>query len=281
MANRLSPPQAEERARYEARMTIIEHLDELRSRLFKILLALVVATVVAAVFRPQLFNFLVEPAVSRDLLNPGAGGDLIITGVTEAFFTDVKLVIYAAFVFTVPVLIYQLWAFVAPAVGDMGKVFTYILIALSSSLFLAGMVFAYFVVLPFALNFLLTFGGPRYETFIQGQAYLSFVTRFMLAFGISFELPAATYIGARLGLIDAPMLRKYRRHAIVVNAVLAAMLTPADPMSMILMAVPLIGLYEVSIVIARYVNPSSTRVAPDFGNDPDENGYRDRDDDDL
>jgi sec-independent protein translocase protein TatC len=263
MASRLSPPQAEEQARYEARMTLIEHLDELRSRLFKIIIALVVATTVAAIFRPQIFKFLVEPGVSRDLLNPGAGGSLIITGVTEAFFTDVKLVIYAAFVFTVPFLIYQLWAFVAPAVGDMGKAFTYILIALSSMLFLAGMVFAYFVVLPFALSFLLTFGGDRYETFIQGQAYLSFVTRFLLAFGISFELPAATYVGARLGLIDAPMLRKYRRHAIVVNAILAAMLTPADPMSMILMAVPLIGLYEVSVIIARYVNPVSASTLPD------------------
>lgn len=262
-------------------MTLIEHLDELRSRIFKILLALIVATVVAAIFRPQLFNFLVEPAVSRDLLNPGsAGGKLVITGVTEAFFTDVKLVIYAAFVFTVPVLIYQLWAFVAPAVGDMGKVFTYILIALSSSLFIAGMVFAYFVVLPFALNFLLTFGGERYETFIQGQSYLSFVTRFMLAFGISFELPAATYVGARLELIDAPMLRKYRRHAIVINSILAAMLTPADPMSMILMAVPLIGLYEVSIIIARYVNPASTALVPDFDDDS-EAGYRDEADRDL
>jgi sec-independent protein translocase protein TatC len=264
MASRLSPPQAEEQARYEARMTLIEHLDELRSRLFKIIIALVVTTTVAAIFRPQIFNVLVEPGVSRDLLNPDStGGSLVITSVTEAFFTDVKLVIYAAFVFTVPFLIYQLWAFVAPAVGDMGKVFTYILISLSSTLFLAGMVFAYFVVLPFALNFLLTFGGERYETFIQGQAYLSFVTRFLLAFGISFELPAATYVGARLGLIDAPMLRKYRRHAIVVNAILAAMLTPADPMSMILMAVPLIGLYEVSVIIARYVNPVSASTLPD------------------
>jgi sec-independent protein translocase protein TatC len=271
MASRLSPPQAEDSPRYEARMTLIEHLDELRSRLFKILIALVIATTVAAIFRPQIFNFLIEPGVSRDLLNPeSTGGALAITGITEAFFTDVKLVIYAAFVFTVPFLIYQLWAFVAPAVGDMGKVFTYILIALSSTLFLAGMVFSYFVVLPFALNFLLTFGGDRYETFITGQAYLSFVTRFLLAFGISFELPAATYVGARLGLIDAPMLRKYRRHAIVINAILAAMLTPADPMSMILMALPLIGLYEVSVVIARYVNPVSTSTLPDAADEDDE-----------
>lgn len=274
MASRLSPPQAEDSPRYEARMTLIEHLDELRSRLFKILIALVVTTTVAAIFRPQIFKFLVEPGVSRDLLNPNTGGDLVITGITEAFFTDVKLVIYAAFVFTVPFLIYQLWAFVAPAVGDMGKVFTYILIALSSTLFLAGMVFAYFVVLPFALSFLLTFGGDRYETFIQGQAYLSFVTRFLLAFGISFELPAATYVGAKLELIDAPMLRKYRRHAIVVNAILAAMLTPADPMSMILMALPLIGLYEVSVIIARYVNPVSASTLPEVADEDDEDNDR-------
>lgn len=273
MAGRLSPPRAEDSPRYEARMTLIEHLDELRSRLFKIIIALLVTTTVAAIFRPQIFNFLIEPAVSRNLLE---NGKLVFTDITEAFFTDVKLVLYAAVVFTIPVLIYQAWAFVAPAVGDMGRVFTYILIALSSTLFLAGMVFAYYVVLPFALNFMIGFGGERYEAFIRGQSYLSFVTRFLLAFGISFELPAATYVGARLELIDAPMLRKYRRHAIVVNSILAAMLTPADPLSMVLMALPLIGLYEVSILIARYVNPVST--LPETAGGPEENGRReDRD----
>jgi len=273
MAGRLSPPRAEDSPRYEARMTLIEHLDELRSRLFKIIIALLVTTTVAAIFRPQLFNFLIEPAVSRNLLE---NGKLVFTDITEAFFTDVKLVLYAAVVFTIPVLIYQAWAFVAPAVGDMGRVFTYILIALSSTLFLAGMVFAYYVVLPFALNFMIGFGGERYEAFIRGQSYLSFVTRFLLAFGISFELPAATFVGARLELIDAPMLRKYRRHAIVVNSILAAMLTPADPLSMVLMALPLIGLYEVSILIARYVNPVST--LPETAGGPEENGRReDRD----
>lgn len=276
MVGRLSPPQAEDSPRYEARMTLIEHLDELRSRIFKILLALIATTVVAAIFRPQIFNFLVDPAQSRNLLGTEgfAEGQLAFTNVTEAFFTDVKLVLYAAFVFTVPILIYQIWAFVAPAVGDMGKIFTYILIALSSSLFLAGMVFAYYVVLPFALNFMIGFGGDRYAAIITGQSYLSFVTRFLLAFGISFELPAATYVGAKLELIDAPMLRKYRRHAIVVNSILAAMLTPADPLSMILMAAPLIGLYEVSILIARYVNPVSASSIPDTADDSAEGGYR-------
>lgn len=275
MANRLSPPQAEDSPRYEARMTLIEHLDELRTRIFKILLALIAATVVAAIFRPQIFNLLVDPA--RELLGDSfSNGKLAFTSVTEAFFTDVKLVLYAAFVLTVPILIYQLWAFVAPAVGDMGRVFTYILIGLSSSLFLAGMVFAYFVVLPFALNFMIGFGGGRYEAIITGQSYLSFVTRFLLAFGISFELPAATYVGARLELIDAPMLRKYRRHAIVVNSILAAMLTPADPMSMILMAIPLIALYEVSILIARAVNPVHVTVPAATTGEP-EDSEEDRD----
>lgn len=95
----------------------------------------------------------------------------------------------------------------------------------------------------------------RFEQIITAETYLSFVTRFLLGFGIAFEVPAAVYVGAKLGLVDTPLLRKYRRHAILVNVLLAALLTPADPFSMVLMAVPLVALYEVSILVARRVNP--------------------------
>ena len=254
MAGRLRLPS---RPRDEARMTLIEHLDELRSRIIKVGVAFFAVAVVAWFFRAQIFEWLLAPA--GDALS----GKLNVTSVTEQLFTDMKLALYVGFLLTIPVLLYQVWAFVAPAVGDMGRAFTYTIITLASALFLAGVAFGYFVVLPIGTQFLLTWAPDRYETIITSQYYLQFVTRFLLAFGIVFELPAATYVGAKLGLIDAPFLKRYRRHAIVINFVLAAALTPGqDPYSMVLMALPMIVMYELSIVIARYVNP-----VPEVGGD--------------
>ena len=155
----------------------------------------------------------------------------------------------------------------APAVGDMGRAFTYVLISLASSLFLAGVVFCY-LILPVGLNFLLTWDPGRYNPIITAQFYLPFVTRTLLAFGIVFELPAATYVAARLGLVDALLLKKYRKHAIVANTILAAALTPGqDPYTMVLLAVPMIFMYELSIIIARYVNPTTEVQAHELARD--------------
>jgi sec-independent protein translocase protein TatC len=238
-------------------MTLIEHLDELRSRIIKVGIAFVAVSVVAWFFRERIFAWLLAPA--GDALD----GKLNVTSVTEQLFTDMKLALYVGFLITIPIILYQAWAFVAPAVGDMGRAFTYTIITLASLLFLAGVAFGYFVVLPIGTGFLLNWDPGRYETIITSQSYLPFVTRFLLAFGIVFELPAATYVAAKLELVDAPMLKRYRKHAIVLNTVLAAALTPGqDPYSMVLMALPMLAMYEVSIVIARYVNPVSEAAAP-------------------
>jgi sec-independent protein translocase protein TatC len=262
MASRLRLPT---RPRDEARMTLIEHLDELRSRIIKVGVAFVIAAIVAWFFRKQVFEALLRPA--GDALD----GRLNFTSVTEALFSDVKLALYVAFLLTIPLLLYQAWAFVAPAVGEMGRAFTYILISLASSLFLAGVAFGYFVVLPIGTSFLLTWDPDRYEAIITSGNYLSFVTRFLLAFGIVFEFPAATYVGAKLELVDAPLLKRYRRHAIVINTLLAAALTPGqDPFSMVLMAVPMVVMYELSILIARYVNPVSEVAVHELATTEDE-----------
>ncbi|HLM78531.1 MAG TPA: twin-arginine translocase subunit TatC [Rubrobacteraceae bacterium] len=235
------------RPRDEARMTLIEHLEELRSRIFRVGVIFIVVGVVAWFFRAQIYEWLLAPSGLETLK---------FTAVTSPLITDIKLTLYAAFLLTLPMLIYQAWAFVAPAVGEVGRAFTYVLIALSSSLFLAGVAFGYYAVLPIGLEFLLSYATDRYEQIITADTYLAFVTRFLLAFGIVFELPAATYVGAKLGLVNAPLLRQYRKHAIVLNTVLAAALTPGqDPFSMILMAVPMILMYEASILIASFVNP--------------------------
>ena len=245
-------------------MTLIEHLGELRSRIIKVAIAFFLASIVAFIFVDWIFEFMLAPA-------PQLKGKLFVTGVTEPLITDIKLALFTALLVTIPIILYQVWAFVAPAVGDMGRAFTYILITMASSLFLAGVVFGYYVVLPIGLKFLFAYGGERYSEIISGEKYLPFVTRFLLAFGIVFEFPAATYVGAKLELVDAPLLKKYRKHAIVINTVLAAALTPGqDPFSMILMAVPMIVMYEVSIIIARYVNPTTEVAAHELARNSEE-----------
>jgi sec-independent protein translocase protein TatC len=246
-------------------MTLIEHLGELRSRIIKVGVAFFVAAVVAWFFRERIFEWLLAPA--GDALS----GKLNVTSVTEQLFTDMKLALYVGFLLTIPVLLYQAWAFVAPAVGDLGRAFTYTIITLASALFLAGVAFGYFVVLPIGTQFLLTWDPDRYNPIITSQFYLQFTTRFLLAFGIVFELPAATYVAAKLELVDAPLLKRYRRHAIVLNFVLAAALTPGqDPYSMVLMAAPMVVMYEFSIIIARYVNPVSEVTVHELGSGEEE-----------
>jgi sec-independent protein translocase protein TatC len=243
-------------------MTLIEHLDELRSRIIKIGAVFILATIVAWFFRVDIFNLLLEPAQGQ------LQGKLYVTSVAEQFVSDMKLALYVAFVITIPVLLYQVWAFVAPAVGDLGRVFTYILITLASSLFIAGIAFGYIFVVPVGVKFLLSWAPDRYDTIITPTNYMAFVTRFLLACGIVFELPAATYVAAKLELIDASLLKKYRKHAIVVNTIIAAAITPSpDPFSMLLLAVPLVGMYEVSILIARYVNPTTEVTAHELARD--------------
>ena len=244
MAGRLRIPVG---PRDEARMTLIEHLEEFRSRLFRVALAFVLACIATWIFRRQIFEWLLEPA-NLDKLT--------FMGPAQGLMTDVKLSLFAAFLLTVPVVIYQAWMFVAPAVGEVGRAFTYVIVTLSSLLFLAGIAFGYYAILPVGLQFLLDYESDRFEALPTADTYLPFITRTLLAAGIVFELPAATYVGAKLGLITAPTLRRFRKHALIVNAVVAAALTPSpDPFSMILMAVPLAVMYELSIIIARFVNP--------------------------
>lgn len=265
MAGRLRLPSRPRGPRDEMRMTLIEHLDELRSRIIKVGVAFFVVSLVAWFFRERIFDFLLAPA--GDALS----GKLSVTGVTEQLFTDMKLALYVGFLLTIPVLLYQVWAFVAPAVGDLGRAFTYTIITLASMLFLAGVVFGYYVVLPVGTQLLLNWDPDRYDLVITSQFYLQFTTRFLLAFGIVFELPAATYVAAKLELVDAPFLKRYRRHAIVLNFILAAALTPGqDPYSMVLMAAPMIVMYEISIIIARYVNPVSEVSVHELGTDEDD-----------
>lgn len=260
-------------------MSLLEHLDELRSRIIKIALVFIVGAIFGWIFKGYVFDFLLAPAPQT------MDETLQFTSITDPLFTDVKLALYTALMITLPVIFYQGWAFVAPAVGEMGRLFTYTLITMASLLFVGGVAFGYYAVLPIGLNFLIGWDPSRFSEIITANSYLQFTTRFLLAFGVAFEVPAATFVGAKLGLVNAEVMRKYRRHAIMVNAIIAAFITPADPFSMIMLAVPLVLLYEVSIFIAAHVNPAVEETLPDALADEDEeddeeedsvNGRRDR-----
>jgi sec-independent protein translocase protein TatC len=269
MAGRIRLPSRPRGPRDEARMTLIEHLDELRSRIIKVGVAFIVVAFAAWFFRGYLLDW---------LLAPSGLAKLTALAPTEQIMTQIKLCLYVGFMLTLPFLIYQVWAFVAPAVGDMGRAFTYTLISLSSALFLAGVAFGYYVVLPIGLPILLNWDPVHFQENITSQYYLPFVTRFLLAFGIVFELPAATYVAAKLELVDASLLKRYRKHAIVANTILAAALTPGqDPYSMMLMALPMIVMYELSIIIARYVNPTTEVRAHELARDEDDEAEREAD----
>lgn len=237
----------------------------------KIGLVFVVSTIVAWFFVGQIFDFLLKPG------GPALGGELSFTSVTAPFMTYIKLAMYTGLMVSLPVLFYQGWSFVAPAVGEVGRLFTYVLATMASLLFVCGVAFGYYLVLPIALGYLIGWDPERFNEVITTDAYLSFITRFLLAFGVAFEVPAATYVGAKLGLINAEVMRKYRRHAIMANAVIAAFITPADPFSMFMLAIPLILLYEGSIFIAERVNPLVKDTLPDVLDDDEDNPANERD----
>ena len=255
-------------------MTLIEHLDELRSRIIKVGIAFLGVSIVAWFFRERIFEWLLAPA--GDALK----GKLNVTGVTEQLFTDMKLALYVGFLLTIPILLYQLWAFIAPAVGDMGRVFTYTIISLASALFLAGVAFGYFVVLPIGTQFLLNWDTNRFEPIITAQSYLPFVTQVPPGLRHSLRAAGGDLRGREAGARRRPAAQAVQeaRH----NRERRPRRRPhagQDPYSMVLMAVPMIVMYELSIIIARYVNPTTEVTAHELARDEDEESEDDEPDD--
>lgn len=224
----------------DERLTVVEHLEELRRRVVVALVALVAAFALAFAFHDQLLEVLVWPL-------PDDQGNLITLSPTEPFFTVLKVSFWAAVVAAMPIWLYQLYAFVIPAVSDQPRRKTIAVITGVSSLFIAGVAFGFFVVLPVALSFLLDFGDGLFTTELRAGEYFGFVTTLLLASGLVFEVPVAMLAFARLGLASAELYRKNWRMAIVVIAVVAAILPGGDPFSMILLMIPQLVLYQVGI----------------------------------
>jgi sec-independent protein translocase protein TatC len=222
--------------------TLVEHLGELRSRIFIALFALVPAFIVAFVFRDTLIEVLTRPLPEDK--------KLITFGVTEPFTTVVKVSLATAVAVTLPILLYQLWSFLAPAIEEGKQRTVAVFTAFATVLFAAGVAFSYFVVLPRALGFLTTFGEEFFQVEIRASYYFSFVIITLIASGLAFQMPIFILALVRLRILSADRLRRNRRIGYASMLVFAVLLPTVDPVSLALEVIPLIILFELSVQLA-------------------------------
>lgn len=238
---------------------LLDHLIELRRRLLWSFATVAVSFGVCLYFARPIFGFLVQPLLA-------AGQDrLIYTAVFEAFFVEIKVAFFAALMVSFPIIANQLWQFVAPGLYSKEKRAFAPFLLLTPFLFLTGAALAYYVAMPLALHFLLGYegniAGVQQEALPGVGNYLSFVTRFIFGFGVAFLLPVLLMLLERAGLVTRAQLKSGRRYAIVVAFVIAAVLTPPDVISQLLLAVPLVLLYELSLVAIWFTERKRAREA--------------------
>ena len=238
MARRIVP----RRLSHDEEATLVEHLTELRHRLLICILAIVPAFALAYAFHSELIRRLM------DLVPEGT--PIVTLGVTEPFTTSLKVSFYAAIALVLPIILWQVWAFLAPAVGDDTQRVLGIFVVLATGLFVTGVAFCYTIVLPKALSFLVDYDSELYTEQIRASYFLSFVTLTLLAFGIAFEMPIFVLALVRLGVLSADRLRRNRRIGYVAMLAFAILLPTVDPVSLVLEVAPLLVLYELSIWIA-------------------------------
>ena len=243
----------------DSKAPLLDHLIELRRRLLWVIATLVVAFSICLTFAKPIFAVLVQP-----LLKAGQG-KLIYTDIFEAFFVEVKVAFFAALMLAFPVFATQLWRFVAPGLYVKEKKAFLPFLLMTPFFFAAGAAFAYFLAMPWALKFLLGFkgnvGGVEQEALPAIGNYLNFVTRFLFGFGVAFLTPVLLMILERARIVSLAQLTQSRRYAIVACGAAAAVLTPPDAVSMLLLLVPLYSLYELAILVIRLTHWRASRAA--------------------
>jgi sec-independent protein translocase protein TatC len=239
---------------HEDRLTLIEHLDELRTRLIIAALAFAVGFGLCFWQNHEVFDLLNAPLPD--------GRKPLTFGVTEPFLTTMTISAYAGFALALPVILYQLYAFVLPAFSPRERRVALPILLMVPILFFGGVAFGYFVVLDRAVDFLLSFNQSEFNIQVRARDYYSFVAMMLLAMGLVFQVPMAILAVTRLGIVTPAQLRAWRRYAYFVCVVVAALLPTVDPVSMVLETVPLIVLFELSIVLASLLGGSEREPAP-------------------
>ena len=229
------------------KMPFLEHLGELRTRILWSVAAILVGLAASLAFTDHLMKFVRRPF---DLAAPGQR--LVFLSPTEAFWVYMKVALIAGIILAMPMILYQIWAFISPGLYAHEKKFAVPFVILGSLFFAIGAAFAQLVVIPFAMRFLVSFPGPDLAPMISIGLYVDFVLKFTLAFGVVFELPIAITLASRMGLVTPQALARNRKYAILINFIVAAALTPTpDVFNQALMAGPLCILYELGILAAR------------------------------
>lgn len=227
--------------------TLVDHLGELRLRIVNSLYGLIAAASLAYWQSEKIFDFIRKP-VQPYLINQG----LVYTGPLDKFMAHLKIGVVCGIIISCPFWLYQLWKFVVPGLYQKERKYMFGFITTGSALFIAGCAFSYYVVLPMAFHFLFTFGGDTDKPMITIESYLSFFSQMCLMFGVSFELPLILVLLGMMGIISQAFLKEKRRYAIMTLAVISGLITPPDAMSMILMLVPMVMLYEVGVFFVGF-----------------------------
>lgn len=230
-------------------MGFLDHLEEFRWRIIKSLAAVIVGAIISFIFIDKIMEILVAPTQKI-----GGQFTLQVLKVQGMFMVKWGLAFVSGFVLGLPIITYQLWRFIAPGLYGAEIKFTLPIIIFTYVAFLCGILFAYFILIPFSLNFFTSMGYGDVQNNISINYYFSFITWLMVGAGIIFEMPIVSFILSSVGILTPEFLRKYRRQAVVTIMILSAFITPPDPVSMIIMTFPLIILYEFSILVSAGVN---------------------------
>jgi sec-independent protein translocase protein TatC len=245
-----SPPE-------EEKMPLLSHLEELKRRLMRVLAVVGIGFGVCYLFKDWTFRAITRPLVEA---MPSQAA-LIFTGLPEAFFIHMKIAFFASLLLTAPYTLFEIWRFIAPGLYPKEKKIVFPFVFFSTLLFASGVLFGYFIALPPAFAFFVSFSTDFLKPMISFREYLSLTLTFLLAFGLCFELPVFMFFLAKLGVVNAQMLSKQRRYAILLIFIVAAVLTPSpDVVSQILMAIPLMILYEASILVVKFARKTKPSV---------------------
>ena len=241
----------------ENKQPLLAHLVELRSRLIKTMIMIILLFIIFYLFADNIYNFLVQPYANA--VEGEEGRRLIFTALHETFFTYIKVALFAALFISLPFLLIQLWIFVAPGLykNEKNVVVPYLLA--TPILFILGSALVYYLIMPLAIKFFLSFesiggnGALPIQLEAKVNEYLSLIMRLILAFGLCFQLPVALTLMARVGLVSSEGLKKNRKYVIVGIFAIAAILTPPDPISQIGLGIPILLLYELSIIAVSFI----------------------------